>query len=192
MKIFIDLDDTLIKSLSLHEIPGYLRPEEWVGVFGDELYLSEVRLSGYKLLDFCRRIDKNVNLLTTATREWAEYWNKVFDLGFKKEEIISRYDFLKIEDRYYLKKTLDLKNAVAVIIDDKMPRVGEPLSFLKARYVFGENKVNWIQVPRFLDNKNRGIEDPLVEKVAAELAGLLEGLSQANVKGEAETPKIYE
>lgn len=171
MKIFIDLDDTLIKSLFLREIPSDLRPEEWVGVFDDELYLSEARLSGYKLLDFCRRIDKNVNLLTTATRKWAEYWNKVFDLGFKKEEVISRHDFLKFEDRYDVKKTLALKNAV--IIDDKRPRVGEPLSFLKAKYVFGENSANWVQVPRFRDNKNRRIENLLVREVAAELVGLL-------------------
>lgn len=88
MKIFFDLDDTLI-----HSVHGGNNKNRVYRKFeGDGSYGSILRPTAFDLLNFARSIDKSPAIITTATRDWADTWNEAFELGFT--EIYSREDFI--------------------------------------------------------------------------------------------------
>ena len=85
--IFVDLDETLI-----HCNPWNDEPTEGSTVitFGhNDKYRAVLRPGALELLKALREIAP-CYILTAAIQEYAQGWNREFDLGFKNEDIYSR------------------------------------------------------------------------------------------------------
>lgn len=155
MRIFLDLDDTLIHSVR----GGHNKNRIYRKFTGDGRYGSIARYIGYDLIQFCRMIDPDTSMLTTATRDWAEEWNAVFEFGFDSEHIYSREDYTMETSRPYSGYVVDwngecLDVSHGVIVDNY--DAYDPSPKIKMNFVFGKFcPDNWIQIREF-DGRNSG------------------------------------
>ena len=176
MRIFFDLDDTLIHSQrggqNKHRI--YRRFE------GDGSYGSILRPTAKDLIAYAKTIDPNPAMITTAVREWAETWNEVFELGFT--EIYAREDFLiDVWGNYGHKHEEVLGNLNiedAVIIDNYPHSFEHPQQ--KQRFVFGHVcQERWIQINEFFGLT----KDDWVNKDKKHIAEIQEKIERIYEKG---------
>jgi hypothetical protein len=152
MKIFLDLDDTLI-----HSVYGVGNSKRTYATFAEGSYGSIYRSISPELIQFCRNIDPDTSIVTTATYDWVETWNDVFNMGFAKHQMYSRDDFTSETHMDYgrtivdwNKKSLNLKEFVIVDnydIHDKW----NPSSKHKMCFLGGPNydAGNWINIKPF-------------------------------------------
>jgi hypothetical protein len=151
MRIYIDLDETLIHAIYAHSgNPGKRRPIEIKNSTGEreELYYSILRPKATELLSFCRTLG-NVKMLTTATRDYALEHNSIFNLGFEATHIIAREDYLVSTVSAYDTRTGPVKTATdphSVLIDN-LPRLAE-LAITKQQYL-GIKPNRYIQIREF-------------------------------------------
>jgi hypothetical protein len=136
---FVDLDETLIHTdnFYMREHPDAVK----VVIGGNDRYYSVPRPGAKEFLAKLRLLSDRVFMLTVATQDYAEEMNKVFDFGFKNEDIYSRYD---VRGGGCKKPELD---PGAVFLFDNLHRSVnfEKISFLKP---YGE--LTYVQVEGFL------------------------------------------
>lgn len=111
--IFVDLDETLI-----HCDPWNDEPREGskiITIDHNDTYRAVLRPGALKLLEVLRGIAP-CYILTAATQDYAEGWNRGFNLGFQKEDIYSRNAIAKKE----INKA-EFPNAQSYLIDN-LPR----------------------------------------------------------------------
>jgi FMN phosphatase YigB (HAD superfamily) len=92
--IFVDLDETLI-----HCDPWSVEPrkgDKEITLDGKDAYRALLRPGALELLKALREIAP-CYILTAATQDYAEGWNREFDLGFQKEDIYSRHAIARRE-----------------------------------------------------------------------------------------------
>lgn len=166
MKIFIDLDDTLICSFLGNTEDSHYKSH--IDSFGQPVY-SIMRQSAFDLLAFCRSIDSNAKILTMANRDWAESCDSIFGFGFGRDGIIARDDYIREVSTYggcaliNLPNELNLNNAI-IIDNESYNHMFSSVDY-KMRYVFGENhkdfkKDSWIQINEFTGrNDSEWIEE---------------------------------
>lgn len=153
MKIFFDLDDTLIHSIH----GGNNRNRIYRRFVGDGSYGSIVRPTAYELLSFARFIDPSPAMITTATRDWADEWNETFDFGFT--EIYSREDFMNTVSADYGRsysiwngKCLNINDFV--IIDNYEWDDSSPI--MKQQFIHGEPvRERWVTIKEFSGITNK-------------------------------------
>lgn len=165
MRIFLDLDDTLIYTLrgepkNIHDISRL----KSITFELDGCCNSVYRAIAPELISFCRSIDPDTSIITTATKEWAEAWSNAFDMGFDSEHIYARHDYTEEEKIPSMPgftrvvwngNSLHLKSAC--IIDNYDIRdMWIPSPDQKMKFVFGpryreyQNKMDgWITIPPF-------------------------------------------
>ena len=110
--IFVDLDETLIHSYDIHEIPSVHAVE--VDVQG-QFFKTRLRPGAKDFLAQLREIGE-VRMLTVATRDYALKMNETFGLGFTAGDIWSREHLqggysidLEPVEKVYLFDNLQLK-----------------------------------------------------------------------------------
>ena len=92
MRIFLDLDDTLIYSVYRKHKKGYTSAK----FAGDGLYSSILRPIAHEMISFAKSIDPDASILSTATMDWIQHWNKEFNLGFSDDQMYARDDLQPI------------------------------------------------------------------------------------------------
>ena len=157
MNIFIDLDDTLIRSVYDSDlrvgdnISGFTSHK-----FDDGLVWSQKRIFTDSLLEYCRTIDPESKMLTASTSDWAYHWNETFELGFKESNIYSRHDY-SVEQIFtgpygyngvgikWNGKTLNIDRNDGLIIDNNSasnPHARDKMSFVFNKFC----PLNWITI----------------------------------------------
>lgn len=133
MRVYVDLDDTLI-----HAVYGLGRGKGKRTVIdaGDgELYHSLLRPSAHRFLEELRG-DGEVFMLTTATKKYAGAHNKAFSLGFSEDEIVAREDYLIQVTMAYSSELITKKERVCPegwLVDNMPPE--EEAARLKRAYL---------------------------------------------------------
>jgi FMN phosphatase YigB (HAD superfamily) len=92
--IFVDLDETLIHCNPWNDEP--VENSKVITLERNDTYRAVLRPGALELLKALRAIAP-CYILTAATQDYAEGWNREFDLGFKKEDIYSRHAIAKRE-----------------------------------------------------------------------------------------------
>ena len=87
--IFVDLDETLIHCEYWKDEPR--EGSKIIKIDHNDTYRAVLRPGALKLLKVLREIAP-CYILTAATQEYAESWNRVFKLGFKNSQIYHRDD----------------------------------------------------------------------------------------------------
>lgn len=173
-QIFFDLDDTLIYSTWNPGSEKYTCTRK----FNGEIYGSIERPMAKQMIEFARSIDPNPKIITTATREWAEHWNEVFEFGF--DTIYSREDFTKTSKKIYGGEVVDnnsncLNVERGCIIDNYLWTDPSPIH--KMKFVFGRVDARyWIHLKPFtgVTNEEYKIEDQKrFEKLKMEITSCL-------------------
>jgi hypothetical protein len=85
--IFVDLDETLIHCNPWNDEP--VENSKVITLEHNDTYRAVLRPGVHELLKALRAIAP-CYILTAAVQNYAEGWNKVFDLGFKNKDIYSR------------------------------------------------------------------------------------------------------
>jgi len=111
--IFVDLDETLIHCNPWNDEP--IEGSKVIKLEHNDTYRAVLRPGAHELLKALRAIAP-CYILTAAVQDYAEGWNKVFELGFNKSDIYSRKDIsnLKIKESKF-------PNARTYLIDN-LPR----------------------------------------------------------------------
>lgn len=120
MKIFLDLDETLISSYfcgnNKKEILGwendYTKGEFYSG------YITFVRPTAKRLVDFCRSVvgEENVYVLTASECFYALAISQISELNFRYDKVFSRED---IDHDYHFKRFKDKDGNI--LIDNLIP-----------------------------------------------------------------------
>ena len=174
MNIYIDLDDCLIKSTFMHPGRGVGRNSKIIRLDGEK-YASRLREDAISILKRCRAIAPT-RLFTSAMREYAYAHNNIFELGFAKEEIISREDYMyKIMMAYGGSDYVTIKQRVdpSGILIDNNPHKNQHAS-LKREYL-GIPKVNYYMIREF-----RGMKDP--DKFQVELEAMFSWIADCKTR----------
>jgi hypothetical protein len=111
--IFVDLDETLIHCNPWNDEP--VENSKVITLERNDTYRAVLRPGALELLKALRAIAP-CYILTAAVQDYAEGWNKVFELGFDEFEIYHRKD---IADRVIGKSKFP--NAQTYLIDN-LPR----------------------------------------------------------------------
>lgn len=169
--IYVDLDDTLIHSVhGLGRNPGKRTP---ILIGAEDRYHSFLRPSAIEMLTFFRKRGRT-RMLTTATRDYAIAHNDTFQLGFEKEDIVAREDYVtKVRLAYGSEWVpVDRKTDPNALLVDNLPARAEN-SRIKTAYL-GIKEENYIQIRDF-DGKDpdcfRGELLEILAKVEALTAG---------------------
>jgi hypothetical protein len=149
MRIYFDLDDTLIHAMPTHNGSGKgKRTLVSIGEKNEEKYFSLLRPHALELLYHCRQ-HSQVKMLTTATRDYAISHNEVFNLGFSCQDIIAREDYIEQIQLAYGHDWVPLKTKVdptAILIDNLSPNTDS--SKIKIAYL-GINESQYFQIREF-------------------------------------------
>lgn len=167
--IYVDLDETLIHAIhGFGRNPGKRTPVAFEGV---EKYHTLLRPAAPKMLGAFRALGR-VRMLTTATREYAQTHNEIFGLGFEKDDIVAREDYVcKIQLAYGSQWDTAGKDAdPSAILVDNLPGTDENAR-LKIQYL-GIPKGNYIQIRAF-DGKDPDCFEQELEDILAEAKRLL-------------------
>jgi len=149
MKIFVDLDETLIHSIVVKNSNNHNRTYV---KFTDRMYGIIKRRSAPLLLELIREIDPDPIMITTADYEWAHYCNTEF--GFNFNTVYSRDDFTCVKsDNPYARSIVDWNEKSlglddAVIIDNYPWSLPSPEH--KMMFVFGKvDQHRWFQINEY-------------------------------------------
>jgi hypothetical protein len=157
MRIFLDLDDTLIHSVYNHKNN---KNRTYIQFKDDGRYGSVERPIAKDLIQFARSIDPDVSILTTATMDWAMAWSNVFQFGFDENHIYDRHAFTTWRTSIYggtdiiwNEKSLNLKHAV-IVDNNHLINLHDASPIHKMNFLFGEDfdDENWIHMRAFDGN----------------------------------------
>jgi hypothetical protein len=168
--IFVDLDNTLISAdQALGNPPKNSKTitlKNSYSVSMEDKYYGVLRPGALLLLAKLREI-ANVYLLTAAAKDYAEAWNKEFELGFKKEDIYSRED----SESYKLKvgSKFKVKGDVYLIDDKALPF---EKTYKKVNFLGYLGKVEVITVPPYHGHKNQNLDDKKISDIVNKIVSV--------------------
>lgn len=133
MRVYVDLDDTLIHAV--YALGRGRGKRTAVDAGEGEVYHSLLRPSAHRFLEGLRG-DGEVFMLTTATKKYAAAHNETFRLGFSEGEIVAREDYLIQVTMAYSSELITMKRRVCPegwLVDNMPPE--EEAARLKRAYL---------------------------------------------------------
>lgn len=158
--IFVDLDETLIHSYDIHEIPSVDAVD--VNVRG-QFFKTRLRPGARDFLAKLREIGE-VRMLTIATNDYAVKMNETFDLGFVASDIWSR-EYL--QGGY----SIDLEPVEKVYLFDNLQLKQNRLKVNLLRGAVLNKTPTYIQVKEYLGTDHFPLDKEEISRLTKTLYG---------------------
>jgi hypothetical protein len=156
--IFVDLDETLIHSYDIHEIPSVDAVN--VDVHG-QFFKTRLRPGAKDFLAQLREIGE-VRMLTVATRDYALKMNETFGLGFLAGDIWSREH---LQGGY----TIDLEPADNVYLFDNLQLKQNRLKVNLLRGAAKNKTPSYIQVKEYIGTDHFPLDEEEIARLIKKL-----------------------
>lgn len=168
--VFVDLDNTLICA----DILNYYTPKNAKVLElkdTNEIYYARLRPGAKELLNGLRS-KYDVVMVTSAIKEYANGWNKLFELGFNPEQIVAREDLKSEID------TAPKSKDYFVLIDD-LPALHGSTALKIRRLTKNDPKFAIINLPGYL-GRDDSVRQHITEKMITEIHKVIDTRKTGN------------
>ena len=156
---FVDLDETLIHTNGNDEsvdLFGAIKID-----FDGDLYYTAYRTGAREFLKKIRELSDKTFMLTIATDDYAEKMNELFEFGFDKNDIYSRYD-LRGSPKQPVRRP-DLIPGSVFLFDN----LSYHENYEKVNFLHAYGKLSYTKVPAFYGHGD--LYPELIEELTSKL-----------------------